>query len=511
MNKLLIVPLFLLFPAAGYCGGSSFGELAAVQASPRANAMADAYTAADGDTLGFYYNPAQSAVRSVAAAYQRGYGEKDGTGIFAASLPGLLPKGLNLSLGFAYYNAGDIAMYGSNGDRFNFSAGKDWLLSANVSRQVYKNISAGITAKAAHIALFDKVSGYSMLFDAGVLAKYPLADLGFAVQNVGQSMRLGDRDEYFPSMWRAGAYRSFALKANTVNAALDYAKYKDEDGYLRLGGEFVYNKALALRLGYEVKNGLATQNTLVYGMGLMFNEWTFDYALVPFESLGTTHRFSLTYKFGKAGKKPEPAPVVAEAPTPVPPADTDGDGVIDPLDKCPGTPAGTKVEADGCPPAPVVEKQAIDRLADVAAPGSVTPVLVDSVRDAAGDPACPWEQKDKLCMKLGTKFDYDKSDIKPEFMPQLKEIAAFMTANPPAILELRGCTDDRGADTYNMKLSEARANAVKTYFINETGLAAERLSAVGLGKASPVASNLTDEGRQANRRVIVVLSMEGAK
>ena len=107
MKILLLAACLAFLPASGYCGGSSFGELTAVAPSPRANAMADAYAAAEDDTFGFYYNPAQIAPRSVAAAYQSGYSDNDGTGIFAASLPGLLPSGLNLGLGFAYYNAGD--------------------------------------------------------------------------------------------------------------------------------------------------------------------------------------------------------------------------------------------------------------------------------------------------------------------------------------------------------------------------------------------------------------------
>ena len=548
MKKLLIAAVSLFLPAAAYCGASSFGEITTVAPSARANAMGDAYTAADGDTLGFYYNPAQTAPRSAAVAYQRGYSDGDGTGIFAASLPGALPGGYNLALGFAYYNAGDMDMYTNGGSPLTFNAEQDWLLQANVSRQVSGVISVGATAKVAHLSLFDAASGSALLWDVGALAKYPFANIGFAVQNVGQQLKLGDANETFPSSWRLGAYRGFALKGNAVNAAVDYVKYRSETPYLRLGGEFVYNETLAFRLGYEFRNSLAAANTLLYGIGLTLHSWTFDYALVPYQTLGATHRLSVTYKFETAEKvknAPVPAPVITPAAAPliatVSVQDSDGDGVADTLDKCPGTPAGTAVDAagcpvdsdgdgvsdyldkcpgtstgtavnaNGCPAASTAEVTALDRLFEIAAPDSVTPGLVDAVRSAAADPGCPWEQKDKLCMKLVMEFDYDKAELKGEFSAQLKEIAAFLAANPAARIELRGYTDDKGDDDYNFKLSAARAKVVMEHFVSVEGTAAARLSAEGLGKAQPVSSNQTDEGRKDNRRVMAVLSMEGTR
>lgn len=550
MKKLIFAALAVSFPAAGYCGGSSFGEIVTVAPSVRANAMGDAYTAADGDTFGFFYNPAQTAPKSVAAAYQRGYSDNDGTGIFAASLPGVLPAGLNLGLGFAYYNSGSLEMYTDGGSPVTFSAENDWLMQANVSRQVAENISVGATAKLAHLSLFDAASGSALLWDAGVLAKYPFANIGFALQNFGQRLKLGDVEETFPSSWRAGAYRGFDLAGNAVNIGLDYAKYRNETPYVRLGGEFVCKKIIAFRLGYEFKNTLATANTLLYGIGLTLRSWNFDYALVPFQTLGATHRLSLTYKFETADRKAEPAPaaevkVMPAAPPAVStvsvPVDADADGVPDSLDKCPGTPAGvvvdssgcpvdtdkdgvpdyldkcpgtstgTVVDAAGCPVVSTAELQALDRLTLLAVPGSVTQDLVDAVRDAAGDPACPWEQVDKFCMKLAMEFDYDKAALKGNFSGQLSDIGEFMKANPGARIELLGCTDDHGTDDYNITLSGARAEAVMKHLVDVEGLEAGRLSAKGIGKGRPVADNQSEEGRQRNRRVIAVLSVEKAQ
>ena len=193
------------------------------------------------------------------------------------------------------------------------------------------------------------------------------------------------------------------------------------------------------------------------------------------------------------------------------PLDTDADGVPDSFDKCPGTPAAIAVDAAGCPAGSPAEVQALNRLLLLAAPGSATPAVVAAVRGAAGDPACPWDQTDKMCMKLAMEFDYDKAELKGDFAAQLREIVVFMSANPGARIELQGYTDEHGSDDYNLKLSEARANAVMKHLIETDGLDAGRLSVKGFGKALPVASNLTEESRQGNRRVIAVLSMKNTR
>jgi outer membrane protein OmpA-like peptidoglycan-associated protein len=74
-------------------------------------------------------------------------------------------------------------------------------------------------------------------------------------------------------------------------------------------------------------------------------------------------------------------------------------------------------------------------------------------------------------------------------------------------IQLEGHTDSVGTDDYNMRLSQQRADAVQDYLASQ-GVPAANLSSVGFGKASPVASNDTDTGRQQNRRVEMVVSGE---
>ncbi|MCL4792713.1 MAG: OmpA family protein, partial [Gammaproteobacteria bacterium] len=79
-------------------------------------------------------------------------------------------------------------------------------------------------------------------------------------------------------------------------------------------------------------------------------------------------------------------------------------------------------------------------------------------------------------------------------------VADILTTRPSFNIEVRGHTDSRGADDYNLGLSRRRAEAVRNYLI-EKGTPAERLTAVGIGEADPIADNETEEGRALNRRV----------
>lgn len=104
----------------------------------------------------------------------------------------------------------------------------------------------------------------------------------------------------------------------------------------------------------------------------------------------------------------------------------------------------------------------------------------------------------------GIHFDFGKADIKPESVPVLKELAILLQQNPKLKLHIIGHTDNVGALTYNMKLSQARADAVVKKIISKYGVDANRLKAHGVGPLSPVASNKIEEGRAKNRRVELV-------
>jgi OOP family OmpA-OmpF porin len=104
----------------------------------------------------------------------------------------------------------------------------------------------------------------------------------------------------------------------------------------------------------------------------------------------------------------------------------------------------------------------------------------------------------------GIFFDTGKSEVKPESEAALKEVAKLLTGSPTLKVFVVGHTDLVGDTAANMKLSQARAEAVVAALVSKHGIAAARLVAFGNGPYAPVASNKTDEGRGKNRRVELV-------
>jgi outer membrane protein OmpA-like peptidoglycan-associated protein len=102
-------------------------------------------------------------------------------------------------------------------------------------------------------------------------------------------------------------------------------------------------------------------------------------------------------------------------------------------------------------------------------------------------------------------FDFNKYTLKPGAREKLAKVSGILLAYPGLKIQLEGHTDSIGTDEYNMTLSQQRADAVHQYLVSQ-GVPDTNLTAIGLGKADPVATNDTDAGRQQNRRVEMVVS-----
>jgi outer membrane protein OmpA-like peptidoglycan-associated protein len=102
-------------------------------------------------------------------------------------------------------------------------------------------------------------------------------------------------------------------------------------------------------------------------------------------------------------------------------------------------------------------------------------------------------------------FDTGQATLKPGADVAVNRLATFLSSNPQTKVLIEGHTDSRGSEDYNVGLSERRARAVSTA-LESHGIAAAQIQTLGRGKAYPVASNDTPEGRQQNRRVEIVFS-----
>jgi len=172
-------------------------------------------------------------------------------------------------------------------------------------------------------------------------------------------------------------------------------------------------------------------------------------------------------------------------------ADSDRDGVVDSRDRCPGTPANVSVNQEGCP-------------ADSDGDG-----VADSIDKCPDTPADTAVQQDGCAytpysVALKVEFDTGKSDIKPKYYEELRTAAVFLNKHPEATVTIVGHTDNVGDPDANMRLSKDRAESVRAYLIENFGIESSRISAIGVGAEKPIASNDTAEGRQQNRRIVAV-------
>lgn len=104
----------------------------------------------------------------------------------------------------------------------------------------------------------------------------------------------------------------------------------------------------------------------------------------------------------------------------------------------------------------------------------------------------------------GINFDFDSDRLKPESEPMLEEIAKALKADMGLNIYVVGHTDNEGTLEYNEDLSKRRAVSVVNKLTSKFGIVADRMSPVGVGPVSPVATNKTEEGRALNRRVELV-------
>jgi OOP family OmpA-OmpF porin len=102
-------------------------------------------------------------------------------------------------------------------------------------------------------------------------------------------------------------------------------------------------------------------------------------------------------------------------------------------------------------------------------------------------------------------FDFNKSDIRPEFQSELDEVGTFLNNNPDAYVMLVGYTDSIGSEEYNLDLSLRRANSAAEYLTSQHNIERDRIVVNYYGEANPIASNDTEAGRAQNRRVEIAV------
>ena len=192
-------------------------------------------------------------------------------------------------------------------------------------------------------------------------------------------------------------------------------------------------------------------------------------------------------------------------------ADRDGDGILDDDDECPIDPedADEYQDEDGCPD--------LDNDGDGMPDATDTcPKLPETRNGYQDDDGCPDinpglvvvnREVGKIEIKQKVYFASGKASIKPRSYALLNEVAEVLKANPSMYILVEGHTDSKGSDSYNMRLSQKRANAVREYLV-AYGVEPERLEAMGFGEVRPIDDNSTRDGRERNRRVEFTITKE---
>jgi len=106
-------------------------------------------------------------------------------------------------------------------------------------------------------------------------------------------------------------------------------------------------------------------------------------------------------------------------------------------------------------------------------------------------------------------FDTNEATIKPDAREKLRQVGVILAAYPEGAVVVTGYADARGSEATNLQLSKDRAEAVKTYLMNQSGVKDERVTVRAMGEDGAVASNSTAEGRKMNRRVEISVDKPG--
>jgi outer membrane protein OmpA-like peptidoglycan-associated protein len=176
--------------------------------------------------------------------------------------------------------------------------------------------------------------------------------------------------------------------------------------------------------------------------------------------------------------------------------DSDNDGIPDDVDRCPLQPEDIDgfQDDDGCPDL----DNDLDGIPDEVDNCPSSPETFNGFQDEDG---CPDEKplEEKFILR-GVNFESGSAALTPDSYGILDEVVRSLQAYPEVRVEIRGHTDSQGPASFNLELSQRRADSVRQYLIN-AGTDPSRLVSIGVGEEEPTASNANPEGRLQNRRI----------
>jgi len=178
--------------------------------------------------------------------------------------------------------------------------------------------------------------------------------------------------------------------------------------------------------------------------------------------------------------------------------DQDGDTVPDHKDECPTRPGSP--DAQGCPD---YDRDRVPDFRDLCPTEPISP-KIDPYR-SNGCPTRAYYSGGRIEILDRVNFEFASAQLSPDSYGVLRDVARTLEANPDIkVIEIGGHTDNVGSGGANLRLSRARAKAVRAYLISQ-GVSSKRLSTKGYGESMPIDTNETEAGRYQNRRVEFVV------
>jgi len=283
----LVFVLGMLSCRGAYAMGEAGAQFLEMGVGSRACAMGEAFAAVSDDATAIYWNSAGlTQIESPEITAMQNFWLADMSYQYVALV---VPSRLgSLGVAVAYSSSGEIPKYENFQHTGEYTA-YDAAGTLAYARKLAGFMSYGVSIKFIQQKI-EEESASGFAGDMGLLCTPEILHglkLGVAVQNMGSGIKFIEKSDPLPLNVRAGV----AYRMGPLLLASDINKPRDNDVHLGIGGEFVVRDVLAVRVGYNSANSYSA------GIGLTWRKVSVDYAYVPYEHIGDTHRISARVRF----------------------------------------------------------------------------------------------------------------------------------------------------------------------------------------------------------------------
>jgi len=502
MKKRLIIVFAIAGLALGQAGyvwsakgdaGTTAVDFLKIGVGARPSAIGGAYTAVSGDAWGMLWNPAGLACldRSEIALMHIEWFQ--GIDYEFAGYAQPVESGLAFGAGITYVDLGSIER--TTWDHTDGSLGSFRSCDTMVSLAAGYQLSPAVSAGGGFKFISEKIDSRTAMagaLDVGAIYS-PVEHISFAVavQNLGTKIKFYSDGADLPLNFSFGT--AVRLLNNDMVVVLDLNKGLDTKLRFGVGAEYRAFNIIALRAGYNSRNDLDTGLTV--GTGLRIQDFSLDYAFVPFGDLGNTHKLSGSWRFGKAVSKQTSRQKKSSQPT--------AEAAVPEKQHSPAAEEKKEEHWD-----PVLKEMAL-RLEKMEESVNGLNRNVTSLNDSVAR----FEQVKPLpAMKeflARVFFESGKATLDGSARETLKAVAEKIRTNPGQKILIEGHADQTqvrsGGNLANENLARARAEAVSGFLKIGCGISDEHLTLEIFGSDVPVGPNDTETGRSLNRRAEIFL------